>query len=170
MSAEYGVLEKARLMSPEQYPGLVDRPLSQRKILLWRSPTFSAAASWSVFQVGQSCWLRRLIWNKHAELVLSGLVNSEPDICGCDCLIDADPVNQLLIELAQLSLQPFPSDVDIGGRDGAQYSLLVGNHMQSCQFNFWDVCLPAGWKPLLAWSEKAIAQFEAVLPVRACRS
>lgn len=58
--------EKAyRLLSfSESYPGLKFWREFERKLLIWRYPSFEPFSSWSLFEKKDNYWVRRIEWDR----------------------------------------------------------------------------------------------------------
>jgi hypothetical protein len=148
-----------RLANPETYSGLLQRSRDQRKLMLWRYPTFEPYSSWSIFQVDHHYWVRRIEWNRSRRFPSD---NVSPYTYGCEAVIANQSVNTLLSNLSELTFRPFQQP-ELAGRDGTIYGVEVGSDWLPCRLTWWQ--LPSDdWQPLADWFERAVSEFQSVLP------
>jgi hypothetical protein len=159
-------LKKAeqRLMNPETYPGLIQRNRQQRKLLIWCYPTFQPYSSWSIFDVDHHYWVRRIEWSR-ARHFSSNTFSSDdvdPYTYGCEAVIGNKSANTLLTTLSEFTLRPFQQP-ELMGRDGTIYGIEIGADWLPCRLTWWNLSVD-DWQPLADWFERAVTEFEAVLP------
>jgi hypothetical protein len=71
-------------------------------------------------------------------------------------------VDSLIFSLSHILLRPFQQP-ELVGLDGVFSGLEVGNAWLSCRLSWWY--LPTeDWQPLADWFERAVSEFELVLP------
>jgi hypothetical protein len=148
-----------RLAHPEVYPGLKERRRDQHKILLWRYPSFAPYSSWSIFQVNNHHWVRRIEWQRSRPFPSD---NVDPYTYGCEALLAPKVANELLSALGAIAFRPFQQP-ELRGTDGTVCGIEVGSDWLPCSLTWWQ--LPAAdWQPLADWFERVVTEFEAILP------
>jgi hypothetical protein len=159
--------EKAyRLLEyPEEYPGLLVRREVDRKLLLFRYPSFEINTSWSLFKTDKAFWIRRIEWDRSKWFPSE---DAEPFTFGCEISCSSDFAENILSSLSSIEFCPLQQPT-LYGIDGTIHGIKTGNHWLSCTLRWWY--LPADdWKPLAQWFETTVKMFEQVLPESTCRS
>ncbi|MFK8183650.1 MAG: hypothetical protein AB8B99_09760 [Phormidesmis sp.] len=152
------------LEHPEEYPGLPARDECDRKLLLFRYPSFKPSASWSLFKTGKHYWIRRVEWDCSKCFPTA----IEPLTFGSEAAFLPSAAEQVLSSLSSIEFCPLKQP-ELGGIDGTILGITVGNYWLSCSLRWWY--LPSNdWKPLAAWFEKTVDTFEQALPESTCRS
>ncbi|MEP0872976.1 hypothetical protein NDA01_24470 [Trichocoleus desertorum AS-A10] len=159
-----------RVKNPEAYPGLVERRKDQRKLFLWRYPSFAPYSSWSIFQEENYYWIRRIEWNQRQRLP------EHPDDIfdyGCEALLANQVVNELLSTLGAIAFRPFQKTkfqkANLLILDGTAYGVEIENTWLSCRLE-WRELPSDDWRPLMDWFERAVMEFEQVLPTSPLRN
>ena len=113
--------------------------------------------------------MRRVEWDHAADYGLGDAVpESAPTTFGADAPLHVAPVQELLDELAAISLPPFLPVATLG-LDGASFAVLFGDAWRSACLSWW--CdPPEEWQPLVRCYERAIALFERHLPASTTRT
>ena len=147
------------ISEPENYPGLKKRTKIDRKLLVWRYPSFSASCSWSLFMKEKICVVRRIVWDRTRHSLYS---KTDPYTLGSEAFIDYPKAEDLLAGLSKIRLQGFqPSDVT--GIDGTTYGIEVKTNWLNYRLSWWET--PSeDWQPLLLWFYNTIDFFNAILP------
>ena len=145
------------LSHPHNYPGLPEH--RQPAILrIWEYPSFAPYVSWAIFRSKKECAVRRITWAQ------SKTIAPQPVTYGAEAAIEESALNKLLNELAKIQLPPF-LDVPTLGIDGASYGVEIGSFGASARLCWWNK-LPQEWAALQQWHERAVQQFESLLPAR----
>jgi hypothetical protein len=159
--------EKAyRLLEyPEEYPGLLERREFDRKLLLFRYPSFGINTSWSLFNTNKEFWIRRIEWDRSRWFPSE---DAEPFTFGCEIPCSSEFAEKILSSLSLIEFCPLKQP-ELIGLDGTIHGIKTGNYWLSCSLRWWY--LPTDdWKPLAQWFEKSANMFEKILPQSTCRS
>ena len=150
--------------NPEFYPGLVPHESSDRHFLLLHYPTFEPHASWSLFQVGDRYWVRRVEWDRSKYIPFH---DTDPYTYGSEVRCPDPVAKEAIATLAALSFRPLIKQEGIG-LDGTTYGITIGNYLLSCSLRWW--CNPPDdWAGVAAWFRTTVEAFEALLPESSCR-
>ncbi|MGO1072018.1 hypothetical protein [Lysobacter sp. CA199] len=160
---DYDKDAESSLRHPERFASLPPRSGLDRRLLLWRFPSFQPYSAWSIFIEREACWIRRLEYDRTRQ----PLAIAEPDVYGAEARIDRTRADELLREFESLTL-PTRIQQDFG-LDGVRYGVALGNPWFGAQFHWW--CDPGeSWRPLEAAFERAVEALDAVLPASTLRS
>lgn len=150
---------------PEIYPGLLARRKFDRKLLLFRYPSFDVSTSWSLFRTDKEFWVRRIEWDRSKWFPSE---DAEPYTYGCEVSCSTELSANILSSLSSIKISPFEQPGLIG-LDGIIHGIETGNHWLSCTLRWWY--LPKDdWRPLAQWFEKTVSSFEQILPESTCRT
>jgi len=156
----------AMLRSPETFPSLPPRREFDRLLCLWRLPSFSPYASWSLFRQSKTDHhiVRRLMHDPSRGLPTS---IDDPHIYGAEGrLADADA--QAVLDGFESLLVPVFRRFPGVGLDGVLYGVRTGNCYAGACLEWWEDGAE-GWAPLRAMFDRAIETFERVLPAASLR-
>ncbi len=150
---------------PENYPGLLKRREFDRKLLLFRYPSFDINTSWALFNANKAFWIRRIEWNRSKWLPSQ---DAEPFTFGCEISCSAEFAENILSSLSSIAFCPLKQP-ELIGIDGTIHGIKTGNDWLSCSLRWW-YSPTDDWKPLDQWFEKSVNMFEQILPQSTCRS
>lgn len=160
-------LDKAHqlLIHPESYRGLKIRNKSDRSLLIWSYPAFSAYCSWSLFieqkAREQICFLRRIKWVRSVS-VGSSFTVVYPYSIGSEAIIDLPQTTEIIDRFCQIKLPSLESPNTIG-IDGIIYGVEITDRGIDRCFS-WRSIPPEDWQPLLIWFQDSVTIFDAILP------
>ncbi|HVH34128.1 MAG TPA: hypothetical protein VM847_08475 [Tahibacter sp.] len=146
------------LRNPERFPSLPRRSENERRLSLWREPSFIPLSSWSLFQDGSSFVVRRLEYDRSLGLPIQP---DDPHIYGSEAIIDAARVRDILATFAALEFPVFRSTTRFG-LDGVRYGLRFGDHRQGVELTWGQEA--EGWEALIALFEQTAETLDALLP------
>lgn len=150
---------------PEIYPGLVARRELDRKLLLFRYPSFEVSTSWSLFGADKECWIRRIEWDRSKWFPSE---DAEPFTYGCEVACSTEFSENILSSLSSIKICPFIQP-ELTGLDGVIHGIKTGNYWFSCSLRWWS--LPKDdWQPLAQWFENTVNSFEEILPESTSRA
>ena len=153
------------LEHPEKYPGLIERHESDRKLLLYRYPSFKPSASWSLFENKNIYWIRRIEWNS-PKWFPSHHIN--PCTMGSESTFSSKLAKNVLSSFCSIEFSTLKQSENIG-IDGTVYGINSKNWELSFSLQWW--CLPSDeWKPLADWFDNTVNIFEQFLPESTCRN
>ncbi|MBO9880719.1 hypothetical protein [Xanthomonas sp. D-109] len=155
------------LKKPECFKSLPQRTEFERKLCLWRAPSFSTHSSWSIFQPPRSTnyIVRRLEHNPHRGLPIN---IDDPHIFGAEALVCPELVAQTITSFETLVLPMFRKPQGVG-IDGTGYGVIFGNLWQGTNVNWWGEN-PAGWSPLAILFQQTIELLDSFLPTSTLRT
>ncbi|MEM9092983.1 MAG: hypothetical protein AAGC93_30185 [Cyanobacteria bacterium P01_F01_bin.53] len=113
---------------PEEYPGLPIRRDTDRRLLIFRYPSFEPYFSWSLFYSNKTYWIRRVGWDPSKCFPSE---NAEPLTFGSEVVCPNEVAETLLSSLATISIRPLQQPKLIG-MDGTICGIVVGNYWLSC--------------------------------------
>lgn len=144
---------------PEIYPGLMARREVDRKLVLFRYPSFEVSTSWSLFRANKDSWVRRIEWDPSKQISSDDI---EACTYGCEAPCSTELSESVLSSLSSIKFAPFEQP-ELMGTDGTIYGIKTGNHWLSCSLRWWH--LPQDdWQPLAQWFETTVISFEKILP------
>jgi hypothetical protein len=149
-------LAVAYLAEPDAFPGLPSRK-GQPVVKLLRIPTFEAYSAWALFEFEGAFHVRRIEWEHGMKLA------NVPGLYGSEAELDPATATSLLSDLAALSVPPVQKP-GAYGFDGVGYAIIAGDHWCCAEFCWWEKP-PEKWSDLAGWYDRALAAFDAVLPV-----
>lgn len=150
---------------PERYPGLLERREGDRKMLLFRYPSYAVNTSWSLFETNKVFWVRRIDWDRSKGLPSK---ETDPFTVGCETFCATELADDILSSLSSIKFCPLQQS-DLIGIDGTFYGIRTGNYWLSCSLRWWDQ--PSNdWKPLAQWFGQSINRLEQILPQSTCRN
>lgn len=154
------------LRSPERFPGLPPRSEFDRLLCLWRLPSFSPHASWSLFrQRDADRWaVRRLMHDPGRGLPVNV---EDPHVFGAEGVLPAADAQDIVDRFEALSLPVFRRYPGVG-LDGTAYGVRTGNVYGGACVEWWEHG-PEGWAPLRAAFAHAVEALERVLPAPTLR-
>ncbi|MCW1886985.1 hypothetical protein OKA04_19760 [Luteolibacter flavescens] len=150
-------LAVAYLAAPDAFPGL-PRRIGNIRVKLLKIPSFEPCTAWTLFEDQGTFCVRRIEWNQRED------PETSPGAQGSDAAINSSIATTLLDGLTALTIPVAPKTRE-AGIDGVSYSVIIGDYWCNSEFAWW-VEPPEEWKKLAIWYDRAIAAFEAVLPVR----
>ena len=134
---------------------------SDRYLLIWSYPAFSAYCSWSLFTeqkaIEQICSLGRIKWVRSGHFPFT-VVNSYS--LGSEAITDCQQAKGIIDRLCEIKLQSLPPDRI--GIDGIIYGIEI-TERGSDRCTWWSIP-PEDWQPLLIWFQDTVAIFDAILP------
>lgn len=89
------------LEHPEESPGLPIRRDIDRRILIFRYPSFEPYFSWSLFYSNKTYWIRRVVWDPSKCFPSE---NAEPLTFGSEVVCPNEVAETLLSSLATISI------------------------------------------------------------------
>ena len=151
----------ALLQSPEAFPALPARTEFDRLLCLWRLPSFSPHASWSLFRRrdADGFVVRRLMHDPSRGLPVDV---DDPHVHGAEGLVATTAGERVLTAFAALRFPVFERYPGVG-LDGTRYGIRTGNRYGGACIEWWEGG-PAGWTPLADLFDDTIRRFEAILP------
>lgn len=153
----------AFLEHPESYPGLAPWEESQTTVTFLRLPSFQPHSLWTLQHRENISQVRRIEWDHIADRELAGaLPDSDPITFGADAQLPAADAQQVLDELASISLPPF-LPLNTFGLDGVSFAIKFGDSWRSAHLHWWSDP-PAEWQPLACCFDRAVALFDTHLP------
>ncbi len=141
---------------PWEYPGLVSRRQSKRRLKLLELPSFAPETLWALFQEPAGSWSVRRIHR--------GLQQYPPGIdrpsFGADGVVANEAIDSALAALHQIQIPvAWPGAIGI---DGVIRRLWCPSGFSSVEVTWWQD--PAELQELNAWFESATSTFGQTLP------
>lgn len=149
------------LLRPEAFPSLPQRHAMERKLLLWRLPSFEPHSSWALYHLQREKrhLVRRLEHDPSRGIPLNA---DDPHIFGTESPFPSAEAQELLEKLEAINAPMFRMPKVIG-MDGTMFGLHVGNIFQGTRVNWWSAGTDE-WSPLVQFFEATVKTFEAILP------
>lgn len=152
------------LRNPERFPSLPRRRENERRLCLWREPSFIPFSSWSLFQDGNGFVVRRLEYDRSLGLPIHP---DDPHVYGSEALIDTVQTREILDAFAALELPALRPATSIS-LDGVRYGLRFGEHRQGVELT-WER-QAEGCEDLAILFEQTIEALDARMPESTLRS
>lgn len=146
------------LKNPERFPSLPRRRDDQRRLCLWRQPSFIPFSSWSLFQDGDGFVVRRLEYDRSLGLPIHP---DDPHVYGSEAVVDAAQVRDILDAFTAVELPVSRSTTNLV-LDGVRYGLRSGDYRQGVELTWGHEA--EGWETLTALFEQTVETLDALLP------
>lgn len=152
------------LRRPESYPGLAAWREHDTRVSFVRLPSFQPYSVWTLQHRNKVCQVRRIEWDHVADKqAVDAVPESAPTTYGADAQLPVSAVQELLDEMARISLPPFLPVATLG-IDGVSFAIYFGDFWRSACLSWWGEP-PGEWQPLARCYERAVALFERHLPL-----
>lgn len=91
------------LEHPEEYSSLLERSKFDRKLLLFRYPSFAPRTSWSLFNTKNNYYLRRIVWDTSLSFPSH---NVDPYTYGSEVVCPSNLAEDILLSLSSIAFRP----------------------------------------------------------------
>lgn len=143
------------------FPGLPDHRRAQPIFLIYRLPSFLPCSSWTLLEVGGVWKVRRIV-----EALPASALSHERHTFGSEMDFAGRLAENLIDAFGALKLSPPPRSNSVG-IDGTCYGIRFMDNMSSMELSWWHKAAD-GFRELPVFLERAIDEFEAVLPASIC--